>query len=51
MARPCKNAEPKYWVSIEFEDDNYTYISSTYPYKKLKKDIAEIKVPITIVWN
>lgn len=38
-------------IRIEYEDENYTYISSEYPHKVLKKDIEEIKVPITIVWN
>ena len=38
-------------IRIEYEDENYTYISSEYQHKVLKKDIEEIKVPITITWN
>lgn len=38
-------------IRIEYEDENYTYISSEYPHKVLKKDIEEIKVPIKITWN
>ena len=38
-------------IRIEYEDENYIYISSEYPHKVLKKDIEEIKVPIKITWN
>ena len=38
-------------IRIEYEDDNYTYISSEYQHRILKKDIEEIKVPIKITWN
>ena len=38
-------------IRIEYEDENYTYISSEYQHKVLKKDIEEIKVPIKITWN
>lgn len=42
---------PKVAIRIEYEDAEYTYISSEYPHRVLKKDIEEIKVPITITWN
>lgn len=35
-------------IQIEYEDDNYTYISSNYQHSKLKADIEDIKQPITI---
>jgi hypothetical protein len=38
-------------LRIEYEDENYTYISSEYQHKRLKKDIEQIKRPITIIWN
>ena len=38
-------------IRIEYEDDNFTYISSEYPHKVLNKDIEEIKRPITIHYN
>ena len=47
----CRTKIPKVAIRIEYEDENYTYISSSYGYKSLKKDIEEIKVPITIIWN
>lgn len=47
----CRTKEPKMPIRIEYEDENYTYISSEYGYKSLKKDIEDIKVPITITWN
>lgn len=47
----CRTAIPKVAIRIEYEDENYTYISSEYQHKALKKDIEEIKVPITITWN
>ena len=46
-----RTAIPKVAIRIEYEDENYTYISSEYQHKVLKKDIEEIKVPITITWN
>lgn len=46
-----RTAIPKVAIAIEYEDENYTYISSKYPHKVLKKDIEEIKVPIKITWN
>lgn len=36
-------------IRIEYEDSDYTYISSEYQHKVLKKDIEEINVPITII--
>lgn len=47
----CRTKIPKVAIRIEYEDENYTYISSEYEYNVLKKDIEEIKVPITIIWN
>ena len=47
----CITKIPKMAIRIEYEDENYTYISSEYQHKILKKDIEEIKVPITITWN
>lgn len=38
-------------IRIEYQDDDYTYISSEYGWKNLKKDIETIKVPIKITWN
>lgn len=38
-------------IQIEYEDENYTYISSHYLHQELKADIEEIKRPITITWN
>ena len=46
-----RTAIPKVAIRIEYEDENYTYISSEYQHKDLKQDIEEIKVPITITWN
>ena len=46
----CRTKEPKRPIRIEFEDSDYTYISSEYSYKDLKKDIEGVKKPITIVW-
>lgn len=46
----CRTKIPKMAIRIEYEDENYTYISSEYPHKVLKKDIDEIKVPIKITW-
>lgn len=39
---------PMQVVTIEYEDENYTYISSAYKWKKLKKDVETIKKKITI---
>lgn len=47
----CRTKSPKMPIRIEYEDENYTYISSEYQYKELKDSIESIKVPITIVWN
>lgn len=47
----CRTKEPKMPIRIEYEDSDYTYVSSEYGYTCLKKDIETIKVPITIVWN
>ena len=47
----CRTKVPKMPIRIEYEDENYTYMSSSYGYQSLKKDIEEIKVPITITWN
>ena len=47
----CRTKAPKMPIRIEYEDENYTYMSSLYDYQSLKKDIEEIKVPITITWN
>lgn len=38
-------------ISIEYEDNDYTYISSHYQHKKLKADIETIKRPITIHYS
>lgn len=46
-----RTAIPKKAIQIEYEDDDYTYISSKYNYRRLQKDIERIKVPITIVWQ
>lgn len=46
----CRTKEPKMAIRIEYEDENYTYMSSSYGYKSLKKDIEDIKVPIKIIW-
>lgn len=52
MARDLRTTRPpKMPIRIEYEDNDYTYISSSYDYRSLKKDIEEIKVPITIVYN
>lgn len=52
MARNLRTTQPpEMAIRIEYEDSDYTYISSEYPHKVLKKDIDEIKVPITITWN
>ena len=50
MAYISKARVPQLHISIEYEDENYTYISSYYPHKALKKDIEEYKVPIKIMW-
>lgn len=42
---------PKMAIRIEYEDNDYNYISSVYPHKMLKKDIEEIKEPITIIYS
>ena len=42
------NTKPKCQIQIEYEDDDYTYISSTYPYKALKAEIEQIKKPIIV---
>lgn len=47
----CRTKIPKVAIRIEYEDENYTYISSEYQHKVLKKDIEDIKVPIKITWN
>lgn len=38
-------------ISIEWEDENYTYISSWYTHKELKSSIEAIKRPITIHYH
>lgn len=43
-----RTTKPRYEVAIEWEDENYIYLSSQYTYKKLKPDIEGIKKPITI---
>lgn len=40
--------KPKYPVQIEWQDENYIYISSSYTYKELQPDVEALKVPITI---
>ena len=47
----CRTKIPKVAIRIEYEDENYTFISSEYKWKELKNDIEQIKVPITITWN
>lgn len=44
-----KEARHSMRVQIEFEDSNYTYISSVYPWKSLKGDVEHTKVPINIM--
>lgn len=52
MARNLRTTQPpKMAIRIEYEDNDYNYISSVYPHKMLKKDIEEIKVPIKITWK
>lgn len=46
-----RTAIPKVAIRIEYEDENYLYISSEYKHKELKDSIESIKVPITITWN
>ena len=41
-------SRPKMEISIEWEDEDYIYISSHYPYQKLQKDVETLKVPIII---
>lgn len=38
-------------ISIEYEDDEYEYISSHYLHGVIKKDIEHIKRPITIYYS
>lgn len=38
-------------ITIEYEDDDYHYISSGYSFPELKNDIEGIKRPITIIYN
>ena len=47
----CRTKQPKMPISIEYQDNDYTYISSKYAYKELKKDIETIKTAITIIWT
>lgn len=49
MTGMSRTAIPRFPVRIEYEDDNYTYISSTYSWRQLKKDVEKIKRRITIV--
>jgi hypothetical protein len=35
-------------VSIEFEDENYTYVSSRYKWRQIKEDAETIKKRITL---
>lgn len=51
MAYISKARVPQLTISIEYEDSDYTYISSAYPHKQLKKDIEAIKRPIKIMWT
>ena len=51
MAYISKARVPQLTISIEYEDSDYTYISSAYPHKALKKDIETIKRPIKILWT
>ena len=46
-----RTAIPKVAIRIEYEDENYTYISSEYKHRELKDTIEQIKAPITIIWN
>jgi hypothetical protein len=43
-----KVPKPERMVSVEFEDDNYTYVSSRYKWRRLKNDVETIKKKITI---
>lgn len=38
-------------VHIEFEDNDYLYISSEYRWKDIKGDVEDMKVPITIIYG
>ena len=38
-------------LTIEYEDEQYTYISSHYTWRELKRDVEDIKKPILIVWT
>ena len=46
-----RTARPKMPIHIEYEDSDYTYISSEYSYRQLQRDIETIKKPITILWR
>ena len=35
-------------VRLEYADNDYTYISSAYTWRELKKDVESIRTPITI---
>lgn len=35
-------------VRIEYEDDTYTNVSSTYGWRELQKDVESIKKPIKL---
>lgn len=38
-------------VRLEYSDNDYTYISSAYTWRELKKDVEDIRTPITIHFN
>jgi hypothetical protein len=40
--------KPERMVSIEFEDENYTYVSSRYKWRQIKEDVETIKKRITL---
>ena len=42
---------PELSVAIEYEDDDYTYMSSFYLHQYIKADIEHIKQPITIHYS
>lgn len=48
MTGMSRTAIPRFPVRIEYEDDNYTYISSTYSWRQLKRDVEKITKKITI---
>lgn len=46
----CRTKFPQKALQIEYEDDEYIYISSSYTYKELKRDIEDLHFPMTLIW-